>query len=623
MQPIIVIIALISSVTLIIAKSKVRVAQVRNILAPIVVIGVYTLYYIGYSQAPLISNEGVIVTMLRAAQFTARIFVLIVDYKGVEVAMQNSVYYWSFVIINILAVILFILSAMSLFARRLYGWMKLVAKFNSESYIFTNANEESLILAKDIRKDKPNAMVVFLRRPTERGDGSLFNVVEAIGGIYIETIDKNPFDVSLLRWHLLRSRSHIFFISDDEERNVADVISLSNSIHKDNLTAAEENIHLYIRFYSNDIRASFEEQARTSCRKIEYTIFSDAELIAYDVVERYAPVDCVNIDLARGAATENYEVMIVGFDRKGRAMLRKMIEFGQFVGSTFKATIVDKTVEQKRGSFAALYPALEENYNLNFVQTHVGEPQFFKLLKDEVLTLKQIVVALGNDSLNIQTAIEIHRMLLQFGREEVQILAVVNSDDTYNYIHTSQELSAINCIGQQSTIFTEENVVKGAASLQARKINEYYRRNNPSKPDWRDLEYIKKESNISVALHAYTKLHLLGLSIDSLAHFASEDEFKAWLLKRSECFENLARTEHLRWNAVYFTRGWQRWLLTEVPANHVNGQDHHLELHCCLVDWDQLPEVDAFIGQEIGTYQSYDFDNIVNLFTLVEQKLIK
>ncbi len=539
MQPIIILIALIASVSLIIAKSKITVAHIRNILAPIVVVDGFILYYIGYSQMPLIENEGVILTMLRAAQFTARILVLMVDFKGVEAAMQNPIYYWAFIIVNILAVILFVLAAMALFARRSYGWIRLIAKFRSESYIFTNANEESLILARDICHDKPRAMVIFLCTLTKKGEVSIFNRVEAMGGIYIETAEKNPLDVLLLRWLLTRSKSHIFFISDEEECNVADVISLSHSIHERDLVAAEQNIHLYIRFYSNDIRASFEEQARTSCCKIEYTIFSDAELIAYDVVERYAPVDCVAIDTSKGAATENYEVMIVGFDRKGRAILRKMIEFGQFVGSRFKATIVDKNVEQKRGSFSALYPALEESYNLNFVQTHVGEPQFFKLLKGEGSTIKQIVVALGNDSLNIQTAIEIHRMLLQFGREEVQILAIVNSDDTYNYIHTSQELSAISCIGQQSTIFTEENVVKGAISLSARRINDYYRRNNPSKPEWRGLEYIKKESNISVALHAYTKLRLLGLTAESIASYSSEEEFKVWLLSNKERFANL------------------------------------------------------------------------------------
>ncbi|MFR9524277.1 MAG: hypothetical protein SNH94_06870 [Rikenellaceae bacterium] len=622
MQPIVILLALIIALTLIISKSKVTVAQVRNILAPIVVVGVFVLYYIGYSQAPLIAGEGVIITMLRAAQFTARIFVLMVDYKGIELAMQSPVYYWSFVAVNILAVVLFVLSAISLFARRTYGWMKLLAKLNAESYIFTNANEESLHLARDIRHDKPRAMVIFLRPMAEKGDSALFNRVEAMGGIYIETPNKNPLEVSLIRWHMARSRSHIFFISDEEERNVADVIELSNSINRLSQEAIQQNVHLYIRFYSNDIRASFEEQARTSCSKVEYTIFSDAELIAYQVVEDYAPVDCVKLDTTKGCATEDYQVMIVGFDRKGRAILRKMIEFGQFVGSEFKATIVDKNVEQKRGSFAALYPALEENYNLNFVQSHVGEPQFFKLLKAEVATLKQIVVALGNDSLNIQTAIEIHRMLLQLDREQVQILAVVNSDETYNYIHTSQELSAINCIGQQSTIFTEENVVKGAISLGARRINEYYRRHNPSKPEWRGLEYIKKESNISVALHAYTKLRLLGLTAEDFARLGSEDEFRAWLAQNPTRFENLARTEHLRWNAAYFTRGWQLWPLAQIPPNHQSGQDHHRELHCCLVDWEQLPQIDTFVGQGVGTYQGYDYDNIVNLQTLVKQELV-
>lgn len=622
MQPLIIIVAIATVLILIIRKSRITVVHIRNILAPIVIVGVFTLYYIAYSQNTLIDNEGVMLTMLRAAEYTARALVLMFDFNGVKEALQYPLYYWSFIIINTLTVILFVLAAITLFVRRSYGWSRLIFRFRSESYIFTNANEESLILACDICHDKPNAMVVFLCSPTKRDEASIFNRVEAMGGIYIETDEKNPLNVLLLRWHLVRSKSHIFFISDKEECNVADVFSLTNTIREDNLTTVEQNTHLYVRFYSNDIRASFEEQARATCRNIDYTIFSDADLIAYDVIERYAPVDSVKIDTQRGVATENYEVMIVGFDRKGSAILRKMMEFGQFVGSEFKATIVDKNVELIRGSFAALYPALEDSYNLNFVQLHVGESNFFNLLKSEAPTLKQIVVTLGSDSLNIQTAIEIRRILLQLNCESVQILAVVNSDETYNYIHTSHELSAINCIGQQSTIFTEENVVKGAISLGARRINEYYRISNPSKPDWQGLEYIKKESNISAALHVYTKLKLLGLSANDLARFASEDEFRAWLSENPTRFKNLAIAEHLRWNASYFTRGWKCWQLSDIPDNHKDGQDHHRELHCCLVNWEQLPNVNLFIGKEVGTYQGYDFNNIVILFTLFEQKLI-
>lgn len=607
---------------IILAKARERIVAIRTILLAVAVVGGFALFYIGYKASMQPYEEGTNV-MLRAAQSTARMLIMQPDYNGVTISLNNPLYYWSFVIVNSVALTVFVLAAMALFARRSYGWLRLIARFNAQSYIFTNTNEQSITSARDIVKHNPKALIIFLNQLTEKGDNILFNMVESMGGAYVESTKRNPLELLLLRLHIKASKSHIFCMSDDEDANVADAISIIDSLDNYNKPKLSTNLNLHIRFYSNDIRESFEEYIRINKIGIEYNIFSDAELIAYDVVTDYPPVDSIDIDTKNGAAKENYEVMIVGFDRKGRATLRKMIEFGQFVGSTFKATIVDKNVEQKRGSFEALYPALEDNYNLNYVQTFVGEKQFFELLKRESSTLKQIVIALGNDSLNIQTAIEINKLLSDFGGDRVKILAVVSSDRNYNFIHSSQDLSAIHCIGQQTKIFTEDNVVKGAVSLQARRINDYYRRNNPTKPEWEKLEYIKKESNISVALHAYTKMQLLGLTAERLLTFDSEESYVCWLKENQPRLDNLARTEHLRWNANYFIRGWQKWELSQIPLDNKSGQDHTRKLHCCLVVWDSLPEVDKWAGQDIGQYQGYDYDNTYNLYALFSEGLLK
>ncbi len=611
-----------SVILIILAKARERIAIIRTILLTVAIVGGFTLFYIGY-KASMQPYEESLNLILRAAQATARMLLMQPDYRGVETSLNNTLFYWSFIVVNAISLVVFLLAAMALFARRSYGWLRLIAKFNAQSYIFTNNNEQSITLARDIIKQNPKALIVFLNQPTYKGDSSLFNTVESIGGAYIESSKRNPLELLLLRVHTSISQTHIFCISDEEDTNIADAISIIDSIGNYNNPSIENSTNLHIRLYSNDIRESFEEYVRISRINVEYNIFSDAELIAYDLVTEYPPIDLMAIDVDTGTVVDNYEVMIVGFDRKGQAALRKMIEFGQFVGSTFKATIVDKNINQKRGSFEALYPALEGNYNLNYIQTFVGERQFFELLKRESRTLKQIVIALGNDSLNIQTAIEINKLLSQFGENEAQILVVVSSDKNYNYIHSSQDLNAIHCIGQQTKIFTEDNVVKGAVSLQARRINEYYRQNNPSKPEWRNLEYIKKESNISVAIHAYTKMRLMGLSDEKLRSFDSAERYKLWLEESPSRLDNLARSEHLRWNASYFTRGWQRWELSQIPSDNKNGQDHIRKLHCCLVDWELLPEVDKWAGQEIGAYQGYDYDNTFNLYGLSCEELLK
>ena len=340
MQSPFVIIAVAIALIIILVKSKAKVEQIRNYLLVATIVSSVVLYCIGYAATPIITNEAPVGIFIRATQSTARLFVLMPDYNGVRDALLNPCYYVAFVTLNAMAVILFILATVSLFARRYYGWLRIVGRFCAESYIFININEESIVLAKDILRVNPKALIIFLGKRAEKGDLSLFDTIESFGGVYIEqhAVVNNPLQHWLLKQHAIRRKTHLLLMSESESKNITDAISLLDSFSEEEYTKAEKNVELYLRVNSQELIQSFNVYQNKSKRKLQYATFSDAELVAFDVLMEHPPVDQITIDTQNGAATENYEVMIVGFDKKGQAILRKMIEFGQFVGSTFKAT---------------------------------------------------------------------------------------------------------------------------------------------------------------------------------------------------------------------------------------------------------------------------------------------
>lgn len=79
--------------------------------------------------------------------------------------------------------------------------------------------------------------------------------------------------------------------------------------------------------------------------------------------------------------------------------------------------------------------------------------------------------------------------------------------------------------------------------------------------------YDKKMTNLSAAVHIYTKLKLAGLTVADVNKLEIKKDFEKLLgPERMAC---LAEGEHLHWNATLFTNGWETWNLSEIMMiNH-------------------------------------------------------
>lgn len=608
---------------LLLARLKQHVSTFRDfVLIPSTVIFGFVIYYIGYITLPEPDSRAVVV--VRAIHSTAEMVFMQSEIDGISERMRNNnIYMVAYVVAHFLGILLAITAALSLFGRNLNAKIRLIVSHKKSCYILFGYSDEALLLCKDLLKNDPSRLVIFVGEKGEACDGELLDQIESNGAYYIDnSTAKNELGGKILFRHITNSESKILYISPDEDKNISNALhlfTLIKGLSAEQRAKVEKNTSVYLQIDSEDMTQIFEEARRQMGINIEYSIFNVPEIIATQLVRNYNPMEYINIDSSRGVASENFEVMIIGFGRIGRNILRRTIEYGQFVGSTYRATVVDREINSKIGSFEANYPALVENYNIESHSGMVGSGSFFTTLKERAPMLKQIIISLCDDAQNAKSAIEVNKVLTSLGYNNIDIFIVTRRDDNYHYLDDSDEFRAIHCIGQSRDIFSEQIILNEELKVQAKSINNYYNASKPpeKRKEWGMLENIKQQSNISAANNIPVKLKLLGLTAEHLRAMSLE-QYKKLLRENTIKYENLARTEHLRWNATYFSRGWQRWDLKALP-DHATNQNHPLKLHACLVEWGELDAVGDHFGGE--PYKQYDFDNIDGLWELANNNL--
>lgn len=579
---------------------------IKRVLLFVAVLGGLAVYYYGYTTATDSKNqfsEEIIkdypetvnaVTLLRAAISTAKMLIQIPDWSGVELFNPNrSVWYIAaFLVMHLSSLLLFLLVVTSLFAKNLSRHLRLRLS-SKKVFVFFNDGTPSLALAKQTK-----GINLFIgAKPTNEDY------------FYADSQINKILSISGLTYALRNKECHLLFLGNNEDKNTTEALKVMESLGK----VEGVNAKFHVRIFSYALHRIFEEKAGT---QFDYSIIDDSQMVARKMVYgKFNPV--YDISHSNGEATTNFEVLLLGMGTYGSAALSALIEYGQFVGSTFSATVVDDRIDERLGRYFTNNPGIDENYNINAVDLKVGSREFFERLPDLCQSVKRVVITLGNDNLNIRTAVDVFIRLRNAGKYDVKIFAVVSGE---NNLVTANELCCyqnVYFVGQVEMIFSYSMIINEEMIVQAKQIHEYYNDNKRKKgkkiEEWREMKYIKRESNISAAAHNVTKLILAGLNVDDIKSMNSIEEFRERL---RACYENLAKGEHLRWNASYFVRGWQKMPL---PTKNGANQNHILCLHSCLVDWEDLEAVEKAFSK---SYRDDDRQNVDAIFELIKKGVI-
>lgn len=501
--------------------------------------------------------------------------------------------------------------------------------------IFWGYSEGGMLLAEDILSKNCMQQVVFVLpkeiRGREEEERRIFEQVDGMGGMVLYK------DLEGMR-RVPRGRRH-FFLTEDQDLNMRLALKVASSVQRSARS-------LYVRTELPQAWTLFQdlyvEKRIAPDKQAEVHIFNQSDLTARKFVKDHAMLDCAKEQIHDLKVDYEFKVLQLGFGWTGRELLHKTICDAQYVGSTFSATVFDLDFETRNGSYRVLWEECIGEYHLDFRTERVGSAAFYEWACAHLAAYCRVVVALGDDRLNLEVGMALARIAQDLPDFSDRIFVHVREPRHFSYC--SKKTTGCELFGDLATIYTEGMVIGEVLDMQAKAVNCVY-----SKPEeklvgraaiecdadakWREASLFDRDSSRAAAAHID--------NIDWLAEASGTTLAAA--IHDPASLEILAETEHLRWNAFHFTKGVRLWPLGEIPEGHPDRAKRYAKKssvsepnskpekgpllnHACLVSYAELAEVTRCVNRnqqiikdkERVDYQEND-RRIVRHFPIIKQ----
>lgn len=571
---------------------------------------------LGEPPAPGESPPDATAIALRALFSTCRIFILENDFGDVNAILQdNAIYFLFFNLVHACGLMITVLTLISLFGLHIISRIQLILSRSSETYIFCGLNEYAYHLIRNLRENgKERCIIVIegLKQSSEQEEV----LVKKIRENQCILIDRNAGEVESLKKLKLPARFyqkpiHFFLFSEQENANVETAIKLIRNAKKERTPVS--HLILYI-LSSSENTGQILDKVRQDCGiTVDFKIFSIPDLAARQLMETCPIYETMELDTREAMVHSDFTLFLAGFGRMGVEVLRKALYNGQFYGGQFRAIVTDSAMGNREGIFNNRYSAIKSNYAIQFVQADPGSSAFYELILENIHAINYIAVCLENDRLSMETALEIQRLLRRKNVQRPVTIAVqITESAELSHYQELALLPDIRFFGRIKDIFTESIIINESMDRMARAMNALFNRIYHVDPvdNWFELDEFTKESNRSAAMNIRTKLRLLGLDMAEVDKCGKEPvRLEDYL--QGKRLENLAKQEHLRWNAFHFASGWTTWELSETDGAK-KAKDPANKRHACLVPWEKLAEVTRRFNQ-VPSFEELDFMQVRNI----------
>lgn len=313
------------------------------------------------------------------------------------------------------------------FFKNLSSFVRFALKKNAEVYVFSELNEKSLVLATDLKKKNARRVAVFcdvFEQDDERF-GELLECAKKIDAIFF---DKDVLDIDFKK-HAKKGCLYFFVTGDDESENINQAMGLVSKYGQ------MEHTNLYL--FSNEISG---EILLFSGKKNKMKIHRVNESLAMIHNALYHDPSVVFRNTS-GVTPEGDQVIsavLVGLGGYGMESLKTLVWYGQMDGYRLKIDAFDRDKSALDRVAYQCPEVMAEQYNGKYipgeasyrVNVHAGIEVGTKTFAEKIAELKEasfVLVSLGSDNLNIDTAVSLRTM---FERMHIHptIYAVVYND---------------------------------------------------------------------------------------------------------------------------------------------------------------------------------------------------
>lgn len=448
-------------------------------------------------------------------------------------------------------------------------------------YVFSELNEKSLILASDVKKHHKKAAIVFTD-VFEGNEESTFELMEEAKKLRAICFKSDILAVNFQK-HSEKTSISFFTIGVNETENINQSIKLIERYKNRDKT----HVYVFSTKAESEILLSAADKGQVKVRRINEvvslinrTLYEHGEIL----FESAVPND---------EGSKDISAVVVGMGRHGTEMVKALAWFGQMDGYRLEIHAFDRDpLAQEK--FVALAPELmSEQYNGVAVE---GEAQYrifvhpdmdvdtvsFAKKISEIKNATYVLVALGDDDVNIRTAINL-RMYFERIKAKPVIQAIVYNSRQKNAMQGVKNFKGqeyrIDFIGDLESSFTEDVIIDSALEEEAL---ERHLKWGKEEEFWK-YEY-NYRSSVASAIHMRARIRCGIPGADKKEEELTEQE--------REMLETL---EHKRWNAYMRAEGY-----VFSGSKDKSSRNDLAKMHHDLVTYDALSDEEKRKDSAIG-----------------------
>lgn len=469
--------------------------------------------------------------------------------------------YFIVIIILFLAAPLLTVSFIIAYFEKLTTYIKLAFSKNKKLYIFSDVNDKSLTIAKNIIKRKSGTVV--FANTKEKLDINIKSV----------KISKEITDV-----HINSKNDIIFYmISENEEKNLNDTLKLIDKYKN------RDKTKIYVINKSEEAPIILDSMDKG---KVVVDVINEKERAIFNLLND-KPLFLNTID-------NTISLLIVGCGNIGKEFLKDSVWCAMMPDYKLKILIIDVNADKIKDNISVEMPELLDNYDITFLNADIKSNISMKELKSKK-DINYILVATGNEDKNVDISIMLRRFFLrEFNREPIINLYVENEykqKQISTLVNEKGYSYDLNAFGNIHYLYKKNSIIDSELERLAIQVHLSYDPEDVELHRYNLREYNKRSSRAS-ALHIKYKLYSV-----------LKDKFTDDMKENLKLFRNiyspkiekiLIKNEHDRWMAYTRSIGYVYASLDEV-AKYYQKNKHYIHylarMHPALVEFNELDNV--------------------------------
>ncbi len=442
-----------------------------------------------------------------------------------------------------------------------------------ELYVMSELNERSLALAKNILGEGKRGRIVIFADVFEDNEERNYELVFMARRMGAICVKKDVTDLGLK--YARRCRRKVYLIGANEDENIGQALKL---IHRHRGTKYDSNdleFYIFSQTAESEVLLDSVDNGNMRVRRI-----NESNRLALSEMQAHPIFGGIE-----GQKEKRVRVALVGFGGYGMQFLKMICCLGQMPGWDVELHVFD--MENAEGRLKAVAPEL---ISLNGKQI-VGEAEYKIVFHDPVDVRSSefieefvsaddytgVYVALGEDELNIETAMRLMSAFRRTGHSAAPIYAVVYDPTKAEIVSGSGlknmegEEYGIVFIGALHRFYCLENIEQREQEEKAAILH----------MQWAETEAEKKEARKKFEQYEYYRRSSMMQAI-----YRDLRTKLGYVRESDETPEGRANNDTLR---LYEHRRWNTYMRAE---GYVYGEekDHIAKTHPLLISFNDLPE---------------------------------